>query len=634
VDPLEVLGYPFAVVELSTFKVRHFNRPFLTELLSEVSDSSDLDSLYFSRIFTNIDLDRICNRYLVRSNEYTFSYSAPGASGWKVIVTQKIWEEHEALCFLFIPAATNQSKDSNDDPNSELSRLQQVARALPIWHFERDADANLISWDLEMETFLGYSSGEVLDNRINRLPFIDEDFSLKIDSQRQYKGIDSRGGFYEEVELTKKNGEVVVCDWVEIPEYDSTNKLVCFHTYLIDKTREYQAELNEVEHRKQRFQLQKMESLNQMIHNINHDFSNLVTVIRGCLEYTLRSVKGDEIFVPRLKEIRRACDSANSLTRLVNGFSEHRSTEPILVNLSESVSSMQMFLQQMAGEHLELDLQLDETLPYIFIDPFRVEQIIVSIVLALKESTKEGGKITISTFPRSAEKKSVTGETPKLIGLNFLGDAPATHRRDKTKIITPTLPTEQEQYCIEAGIAVTANLVKELGGDIELVCDELGRVSISVLFEESEQQHPGLSPTVPEGSIGPMNFDPVTVLLVEDDAMLMEMLQLTLTQKEYEVLTATSAEDAIDLIDTRGDDIDILITDVILPNKNGCDIAEYSLMTFPHIRIDFMSGYPDVVLLNAGLNPESYEFIAKPFTPHQLTNRIKMLVSKNEQKTS
>lgn len=369
-------------------------------------------------------------------------------------------------------------------------------------------------------------------------------------------------------------------------------------------------------------QAQKMESVGQLAGGIAHDFNNLLTVINGYSALMLQRLpEGDALRAP-IKAIGEAGDRAAALTRQLLAFSRKQVLKPEVLDLNEVVRQTSAMLKRLIGEDVELSARLRPGLGTVRFDPGQIEQILMNLAFNARDAMPQGGKLTIETSNVDLDAQYTRTHPGARAGLHVMIAVSDTgtgmDAATKARIFEPFFTTKAPGKGTGLGLATVYGIVKQSGGNI-WVYSEPGRgTTFKVYLPRVEAQEPQQG-SKPASDGGPGTG---TILVVEDEEGVRTLLRDVLEMGGYTVLVAGDAFEAQETCAGFQGEIDLLLTDVVLPGMGGRELSEKVAAMRPGIRIAFMSGYTDNAIVHHGVLDPGLNFIEKPIQPNVLLERI------------
>jgi two-component system, cell cycle sensor histidine kinase and response regulator CckA len=376
---------------------------------------------------------------------------------------------------------------------------------------------------------------------------------------------------------------------------------------------------------------QKMEAFGQLAGGVAHDFNNLLTVIFGYSHMLLARLKPDDASRTMVDEIRRAGERASALTRQLLAFTRQQVLEPRIVDLNSILHDIETMLRRLIGEDVEFSTTLREGISLVKVDPGQIEQVIMNLVVNSRDAMPHGGQLTIETgqvelhgpYAR-AHPESRTGRFVMLaISDTGIGMTPEV----KSRIFEPFFTTKGGKGT-GLGLAVVQGIVKQSGGTIE-VYSEAGVGTTFKIYLPATAEDRASIPDVGRDS-PPSGRE--TILLVEDEDGVRELAAAALEGFGYEVLSAARGSAALQLMAAHGDKIQLLLTDVIMPEMSGRQLAATLQAEYAHLKVLFLSGYTDDAVVRHGVLQSHVAFLQKPFTPVALARKVREVLDQGEAK--
>ena len=369
-------------------------------------------------------------------------------------------------------------------------------------------------------------------------------------------------------------------------------------------------------------QAQKMEAVGRLAGGIAHDFNNLLTVISGYADLLLVRMPPADPRREEVVEIRSAGERAAALTRQLLAFSRKQVIEPVVLDLNGVVAHAERMLGRLIGEDVVLTTALDPRLPAVTADPGQVEQVLMNLVVNARDAMPAGGRLAVETRAVTLEPDQVGGDPDVRAGeyaqLSVTDTGHGMTDEVKAHIFEPFFTTKESGQGTGLGLATVYAIVKANRGHVS-VYSEVGRGTTVRVFLPADPRATGSSqstptPRPPRGS--------ETVLLVEDEPEVRRVARMSLESQGYTVLEADGGPAALALLDTAPT-IHLLLTDVVMPQVGGRQVAEAVRARLPGVRVLYMSGYTDDAVLRHGILEHTDQFIPKPFTPLGLARKVR-----------
>jgi hypothetical protein len=363
---------------------------------------------------------------------------------------------------------------------------------------------------------------------------------------------------------------------------------------------------------------EKMEAIGRLAGGVAHDFNNLLTVIGGYAEILLRRLEGRDH--DDLSEIARATGQAAELTRQLLAFSRRQVLHPRVLDLNGIVADMETMLHRIIGDDISVGVRLAPDLAPVEADRAQIERVILNLAANAREAMPEGGALTVETANVDLDAQQVASHGDGRAGPHVLLAVSDTgvgmDEEVRRHLFEPFFTTKDGGTGL--GLATVFGVVKQSGGGI-YVYSEPGRgttfkIYLPACMSEPEPEPAGGEPEVERGT--------ETIMVVEDDESVRDLVRLMLESNGYEVLAVEDADEATRLCSEHAG-VDLLLTDVVMPGLNGRALAERLGAIAPGMRILFMSGYSDEAVHRHGVLGESAAFLEKPFTERALTRKVR-----------
>ncbi|MFA5907274.1 MAG: response regulator [Vicinamibacterales bacterium] len=370
-------------------------------------------------------------------------------------------------------------------------------------------------------------------------------------------------------------------------------------------------------------QSQKMESVGQLAGGIAHDFNNLLTVINGTTEFAAENLAEGDPLREDLATIRDAGAKAAALTRQLLAFSRKQIVQPAIVNLNTVVADAEAMLRRVLGEHVTLLVRQDADLASVNADPGQIEQVVMNLAINSRDAMPRGGTLTIETANVVLDEsyaRTHTGVRPGSHVLLAISDTgigmdDATRKR----IFEPFFTTKGPGKGTGLGMSTSYGIVKQSGGDIWVYSEPGQGTTIKIYL-------PKASGTPRAGAIArsaPGVGGTETILVVDDDGGIRQIVQRVLGKAGYKVLLAGTGQEALRLLERDDAPVDLVLTDVVMPGMSGRELVDRIGASHRAIKILYTSGYTDDAIVHHGVLDEGVHFISKPYTAAALTRKVR-----------
>ncbi|MEP6958376.1 MAG: PAS domain S-box protein [Nitrospirota bacterium] len=372
-------------------------------------------------------------------------------------------------------------------------------------------------------------------------------------------------------------------------------------------------------------QAQKMEAVGRLAGGVAHDFNNLLTVIRGYSELLLGRLGPHDAMRKDMEEVKKAADRASGLTRQLLAFSRRQFIAAKVVDLNALVANMDGMLRRLIGEDIvELCAELDPVAGAIKADPGQIEQVIMNLVVNARDAMPKGGRLTIETrnvtIGTGARLDAVGVEPGSYVLLAVRDTGHGMDAETRSHLFEPFFTTKEKGKGTGLGLSTVYGIVKQSGGSIVVESAPGRGATFRIYFPRVEQE-------AKEAAGGVEAIDPAhgreTILLVEDEPSVRGLVHETLRVHGYTVLEARHGIEALLASTKYVGPIHLLLTDVVMPQMSGPEVAEKLLVVRPGIKVLYMSGYPDHPIFDQGGVTRETGFLPKPFSPQVLAQKVR-----------
>jgi len=374
----------------------------------------------------------------------------------------------------------------------------------------------------------------------------------------------------------------------------------------------------------QLLQAQKMESVGRLAGGVAHDFNNMLGVILGHTELALLQADENHDLHSDLKEIQKAAKRSADITKQLLAFARKQTISPKQLDLNNTVESMLNMLRRLIGEDIDLVWKPSAHLWPVKMDPSQIDQIMANLCINAKDAISGVGKITIETGKKTFDEE-YCNEHPGFIPGDFVLLAVSDNgcgmdKETLDNLFEPFFTTKEVGKGTGLGLATIYGIVKQNNGFIN-VYSEPGQGSTFKIYLPRLIADETTDTTVPEKKAAAGGAE--TILLVEDESTILRMIRKMLERKGYSVLPAATPAEAIDMAKAHADQIHLLMTDVVMPEMNGRDLAGQITALYPDIKLLFMSGYTANVIAHHGVLDDGVAFIQKPFSMADMTAKVR-----------
>jgi PAS domain S-box-containing protein len=426
-----------------------------------------------------------------------------------------------------------------------------------------------------------------------------------------------------ELEQPCKDGSTV---WVENTlkfVRDDARRPIGIISVARDITARKQAETVVRERDAQLRQSQKMEAVGRLAGGVAHDFNNLLTIMAGRAELLLSALPLTDPSRPGLELITQSVDRAAALTKQLLAFSRKQPLVPEVVSLNDVIDRVARMLDRVIGEDVEVALRLDPELGVVRADASQIEQVLVNLALNARDAMPRGGRLSIETKNVDLDEPFVTAHPDASIGPHV-----ALHVRDtgvgmsaevRARLFEPFFTTKERDKGTGLGLATAYGIIRQHGGFIDVESAPAMGATFTIYLKRAEERQ---VPTE-RRDVSPPRGGSETILLVEDAEGVREFVREVLASAGYRVIAAPAPLEALDLADRADGPIDLLLTDVVLPQMSGRGLATRLAPDHPGMRVLYISGYTDEQLGDHNVLDPGVVLLPKPFTPDVLIRKVR-----------
>lgn len=503
--------------------------------------------------------------------------------------------------------------------SDERFRLARDLADVGVW--EWNIADNTVTWTEEIEAMYGYTPGE-----------FDGSFDMVVSRMHP----EDIPGWREAVRRCVEDGEEHKTEYRVILPDNSVHWLMGIGDAIRDENgvalRMVGISMNITERKRlddererlslQLQQAQKMEAVGRLAGGVAHDFNNMVAIILGYSEMILEELDPQQPFYSDLQEIQNAGQRSADLTRQLLAFARKQTVTPRIIDLNKTVSGMLKMLERLIGEDIEVVWIPGDTVWPVKFDPGQVDQILANLCVNARDAIKDVGKVTIETgntvFDENYCKKNAESVPGDYVMLAVSDNGSGMDTETLEHLFEPFFTTKDQGEGTGLGLAMVYGIVKQNNGFINVYSEKNLGTSIKIYLPRQETD--GVSEVEPEKVAEPGHE---TILLVEDEPAILKMTTRILQRAGYVVVGADTPGHAIHLAEEHLGTIHLLITDVVMPEMNGRDLAKKILSLYPHLSCLFMSGYTANVIAQHGVLDEGVNFIQKPFSKKELTDKVR-----------
>lgn len=509
------------------------------------------------------------------------------------------------------------------------SRLLEAQRLAGQGDFSWDLENGEIKWSTPLYEMLGHDTSENFDiDDINTRVHHPEDLEGITTWLRQALESKSERLPPHEYRVRRRDGETLVVRTVGKIHRRNGEKPKVFAT-VQDITERRKVEEEKEKLRSQLFQAQKMETVGRLAGGVAHDINNMLSVILGFTELSLEELEPGSPLHQNLTEVQKASIRTSEITRQLLSFARKQIISPRLLDLNKAVEENQRILTRFVGENARLEWAPGRDVWPILMDPAQVVQILINLCINARDAIDGNGVVCISTDrqsfgpdnpPPPGEMEGVAGD---FVVLSISDNGAGMESDTLANLFEPFFTTKGVGKGTGLGLSSVYGIVKQNKGYIQVESEQGVGTTFRIYLPRHEVDETDAAAV--NDQIAPVGGNE-TILVVEDQAPNLKMETALLEQLGYKVLGTNSPREAIEWVGAIGEDIHLLLTDVVMPEMNGMEMAGMIKKIRPEIRVLFMSGYSADVIPQQGAAPLGIHFLAKPFTLKGLASKVREIL--------
>jgi PAS domain S-box-containing protein len=499
------------------------------------------------------------------------------------------------------------------------AELEAVIETSPLAISAIDPKGNIVMWNRAAERIFGYTRDEMVGKPYQPADAEDQrrysEAMARVNAGAPVVGYEIRG--------RRKDGTLIDVAIYSAPMRGLNGQKLGVLAVIADLTDQKRL------HDRLR-QSQKMEAVGKLAGGIAHDFNNLLTAITGYTDLLYLRLPGD-IGKRELSEIRKASDRAASLTRQLLAFSRQQVLQPKIINVNEVVGNLSAMLSRLIGEDVELIASLGERIGPVRADPFQLEQVLMNLTVNARDAMPRGGKLTIETANVVLDPLYTQGHPDVkpgayvMIAVSDTGTGMDSETR--ARIFEPFFTTKEMGKGTGLGLSTVYGIVKQSQGHM-WVYSEPGQGATFKVYLPHHLDPEEVQPPAPAPRVVPRGWE--TILAVEDELSLLNLVAEILRDAGYSVIAAQGPKEALRLMADHREPIHLLLTDVVMPGMSGRALADEVVVKRPGIRVLYMSGYTDNAIVHHGVLDAGVTYIQKPFTPDALIKMVREVLDAAE----
>ena len=505
-------------------------------------------------------------------------------------------------------------------------KYQQIYDETPVGYHELDTKGRFTRVNRTELQMLGYSAGEMLGKPVWDF-FEEEDTTRKVILAKLSGDV----SFHDTFERTyrRKDGSTILVLVEDRVLRDKGNQIIGIRSMVEDITERRRAEEALRKSEEQLRQWQRVEAIGRLAGGVAHDFNNLLMTIKGCSELLLGAFDRRDPRREEVEEILKAADRATSLTRQLLAFGRRQVLQPQVLDLNAVVMNMDKMLRRVIGEDVQLIASLRRDLWSVKVDPGMIEQVIMNLAVNSRDAMPNGGKLTIETTNVTHDEEYASHHVSVKPGyyamLAITDTGCGMDKETQSHLFEPFFTTKEKGKGSGLGLSTVYGIIKQSGGNIWTYSEPGLGTTFKIYLPRVEETSHAYKPEISRKEIkAPGGTE--TVLLVEDEEAVRSMVSKVLQNKGYRVLEASHGNEALEVCDKFEGPIHLMVTDVIMPQMSGRELAERLALVRPEMGVLYMSGYPDNTIVQHGVLEPGTAFLQKPFTISALELKVREIL--------
>jgi PAS domain S-box-containing protein len=486
--------------------------------------------------------------------------------------------------------------------------------------FSLDLNGNVTTWNSGAERLKKYQAAEIIGSHFSRF-YTPEDIQNE-KPQRFLQRAAQEGHARDEGWRIRKDGSRFFADVLLTALRDKSGQLKGYAKLTRDITSRVEMERALQLKEEELFQARKLEAIGRLAGGVAHDFNNLITGILGISQELKNTLSTNDPRREEVEEVIKASHRAFDVTRQLLAFGRRQIVSPKIIDLNASIRDFTRLLHRLIGEDVRLELSLGEA-GHVKMDPGNLSQILLNLTLNARDAMPRGGTITLRTFTLPVQANSSMPQPHPTVVLEVSDSGKGMNKETLDHIFEPFFTTKTEKGT-GLGLATVYGIVKQSDGDITVHSEEnqgtVFRITLPQASHEPVLEHPV--------SLSRPSVGHETILVIEDEDIVRRVVVKRLKNAGYTVFDASDGKKALDLWSERGSEVQMIITDVVMPEMNGREVVTRIRTTHPAVAVLYMSGYPEEIITHRGTLEPGINFIEKAALQRDLLPTVRGVLEK------
>ena len=554
------------------------------------------------------DMQRVFNGDKLGGVEYT-ALRKDGDTFPIILDATPIWRDNKPIGLRGIIMDLTERKRAEEERMRLIEAINQAAESIMI----TDTKETILYVNPAFERLTGYTQEEAIGRNPSILKSGKHDEAFY---KQMWHTLTSGETWRGEIINKTKDGTLFTEEATISPVFDNKGKIINYIGVKHDVTKQRVLE-------DQLRQAQKMETVGRLAGGVAHDFNNMLSVILGSVELVMNRDDLDDSMLKNLQQIQKAAESSADIIRQLLAFSRKQVIEPRVVNLNPLIKDVEKMLARLLVEDIDVLSVPEKEIWNIMADPGQIHQIVANLCINARDAMPQGGKLTIETANVTLDDtycEEHAGFVPGCFVMLAISDnGIGMDKEILAHIFEPFFTTKKEGKGTGLGLASVYGAVKHNNGFINVYSEPEQGTTFKLYFPQcaGEAEKPKAAVKAPKA------LKTAAILLVDDDEMVRNITEMMLESAGHTVLVAETPEEALALCEKGGMDIDLLLSDVVMPQMDGKSLQKSIEALKPGIKTLFMSGYTASVIAHHGVLGKGMHFIQKPFSIEELVSKVR-----------
>lgn len=556
--------------------------------------------------------------HIMELKKFGFLFLVSGSKGFDNFILNSIEQLNVKFSESCIACVQNEALEKSE------SKYRHIFESITDAYIEIEPKSGVIlEISPSIKEIIGYSRQELKGKNI-------EDFYVRTEDQKKIINmVSTQNSIIEfEIQMLSKNKQVKTVSFsISLARQKNKNKNKLVGT-IRDITKNLQLEKEKNQLEEQYMQTQKLDSIGRLAGGVAHDLNNLLCPVIGFGEILLLDETLDVNHKNQVEQILQAGLRARDLVRQLLAFSRKQKLEYKSINLNDVINDFFTFLRRTIREDIHIEIITNPNIKLINADVRQIEQVILNLAINAADAMLEGGEIIIETSMVTLDKHYISlhsGVKPGEYVMLTVSDVGCGMDEKVIEHIFEPFYTTKGQMGTGLGLATVYGIIKQHGGDVWCY-SELEKGTVFKVYLPIAKKITKNKIAKVEVNSNLEGFE--TILLIEDDKQVRDLTNTILELKGYKVLCSTNGKTALSIIENCSESIDLILTDVVMPEMNGQELFTRISKTHPEIKFLFMSGYTNNVITKQNLINDEFHYIQKPFSVNSLTTKVRELLDK------